>query len=79
MPTMINRGKELLRISPKDPKKLEYSTNQGRVWNPRYAGNSGVGEFMDLMDNGNEILGTTSKGLFYSKNDGRVWNPRRRY
>lgn len=47
---MINRGKKLLRISPKDQKKLEYSTNGVRVWNPRYAGNSGVGEFRDLMD-----------------------------
>ena len=29
MPIMINRGKEMLRISPKDNKKIEYSTNQG--------------------------------------------------
>jgi len=26
MPIMINRGKEMFRISPKDSKKIEYST-----------------------------------------------------
>lgn len=30
MSQMLNRGKELIRISPKDSKKLEYSTNDGR-------------------------------------------------
>ena len=32
MPMMIDLGKELLRINPKDPKKLEFSTNGGRMW-----------------------------------------------
>lgn len=32
MPTMINRGKELIRISPTNSDKLEYSINQGRSW-----------------------------------------------
>lgn len=32
MSTMINKGKELIRISPKDAKKNEYSTNDGRSW-----------------------------------------------
>lgn len=36
MPIMINRGKEMLRISPKDSKKIEYSTNRGRTWIVRY-------------------------------------------
>lgn len=38
MSQMINRGKELIRISPKDPNKLEYSTNGGRTWATRFAG-----------------------------------------
>ena len=78
MPIMINRGKEMLRISPKDSKKLEYSANQGRSWIVRYSGSSNTGAFSDLMDAGKEILGTTDKGLFYSTNDGRSWICRKR-
>jgi hypothetical protein len=78
MPTMINRGKELLRICPTNTAKLEYSTNDGRNWILRYNSNSSVGNFSDLMDNGKEILGTTSKGLFYSTNEGRNWILRKR-
>jgi len=73
MPTMINRGKELLRISPKDPKILEYSTTDGRTWHQRVRSSSSVGEFQDLMDNGKELLATT-KGLFYSTTEGRTWH-----
>lgn len=76
MSIMINRGKEFLRISPKDSKKIEYSTNDGRSWNSRYSGSSSTGEFQDLTDNGKEILGITSKGLYYSTNDARSWNKR---
>ena len=61
MPIMINRGKEMLRISPKDSKKIEYSANQGRSWIVRYSGSSNTGAFSDLMDAGKEILGTTDK------------------
>ena len=78
MPIMINRGKEMLRISPKDSKKIEYSANQGRSWIVRYSGSSNTGAFSDLMDAGKEILGTTDKGLFYSTNDGRSWICRKR-
>lgn len=78
MPTLINLGKELLRINPKDTKKLEYSTNEGRAWNSRYNGTSTVGNFSDLCDMGKELLGTTDKGLFYSTNSGRAWNLRRK-
>lgn len=69
---MINRGKEMIRISPKQANKIEYSTNDGRSWITRYSGTS-CGNFSDLVDNGKEILGTTSKGLYYSTNDGRSW------
>ena len=75
MGQMINKGKELIRISPKQANKLEYSTNDGRTWNTRYSGST-FGDFIDLIDNGKEILAQTSKGLYYSTNDGRTWNRR---
>lgn len=75
MGQMINRGKEMIRISPKQANKIEYSTNDGRSWMTRYSGSS-CGNFSDLVDNGKEILGTTSKGLYYSTNDGRSWMKR---
>lgn len=78
MPIMINYGNEMIRISPKDSKKIEYSVNQGRTWNTRYIGSSNVGMFIDLMGAGKEILGTTDKGLFYSNTAGRTWNLRKR-
>lgn len=76
MSQMINLGDELLRISPKDNRTLEYSINDGRTWHTRYHDNNSVGEFEDLMDNGDEILANTEKGLFYSKNEGRTWHRR---
>lgn len=78
MPVMIQLGRELLRISPKDSKKLEYSTNEGRSWNTRFNGSSTTGSFSDICDMGHELLATTEKGLFYSTNEGRSWNCRRR-
>lgn len=76
MATTLNRGKEMIRINPKDAKKLEYSTNSGRSWNARYLGSTSTGDFNDLTENGTEILGSTTKGLYYSTNDGRSWNKR---
>lgn len=56
---MINYGGELIHISLKDSKKLEYSKNNGLSWNQRCAGSSSYGKFIDLMDNSNELLATT--------------------
>lgn len=70
---MISRGRELIRISPKDNKRLEYSTNGGVFWTTRFAGQSRLGAFFDLMDAGHEMLATTSEGLFYSTNNGQTW------
>ena len=78
MPQMISYGGELIRISPKDSKKLEYSKNNGLSWNARCGGSGNYGKFIDLMDNGKEILATTEKGLFYSTNKGLSWNVRKR-
>lgn len=72
MAQIVNRGKELVRINPKNAHKIEYSTNDGRSWIGRYFG-SACGDFQELTSNGNEILATTSKGLYYSKNEGRAW------
>ena len=75
MPQMINRGKELIRISPKKATVLEYSPDGGRTWYQRYS-NSAYGDFRELTDNGNEILMQTSKGLYYTKDEGRNWYKR---
>ena len=75
MGQLIHRGKELIRICPKDAHKIEYSTNDGRTWHIRCSSSS-YGEFQDLTDNGKEILAQTSKGLYYSTNDGRTWHKR---
>jgi photosystem II stability/assembly factor-like uncharacterized protein len=73
---MISRGQELIRINPADSGKLEYSTDSGRNWYVRYSRNDSVGSFTDLLDQGNEILATTSKGLFYSTDSGHNWYKR---
>ncbi|NVN95553.1 MAG: hypothetical protein HXX18_09755 [Bacteroidetes bacterium] len=74
MSQIISRGKELIRINPVN-NKIEYSTNEGRSWLNRYS-SSLCGDFLDLTDNGKEILATTSKGFYYSPNDGRSWYKR---
>jgi photosystem II stability/assembly factor-like uncharacterized protein len=78
MAKMLFLGKEIIRINPKDSKKIEVSTNDGRTWSSRFSGNSSVGEFDDLINNGKEILAATNKGLFVSTNDGRTWSLRSR-
>ncbi|AHF91383.1 hypothetical protein OPIT5_15320 [Opitutaceae bacterium TAV5] len=75
MGTMIHRGRELIRINPDNEQKLEYSANDGRTWVTRYS-SAICGDFEELLDNGKEILATTSKGLFFSTNDGRTWAKR---
>ena len=77
MPQMINYCGELIRISPKDNKKIEFSRNNGLTWILRCT-NSSTGGFVDLMDNGSEILATTNKGLYFSRNKGLTWILRRR-
>lgn len=77
MPQMINRGKELIRISPKNAGMIEYSANNGKTWGARCVVSLSRGDFEDLMDNGTEILATCEKGLFYSTNEGRTWMKRR--
>lgn len=77
MPQMIKYGDELIRISPKDNKKIEFSRNNGMTWITRCNNNS-TGGFLDLMDNGTELLATTQKGLYFSRNKGLSWILRKR-
>ena len=44
MTQMISYGGELIRISPKDSKKLEYSKNNGLSWNARCGGSGNYGK-----------------------------------
>lgn len=75
MNEMILFGGKMIRINPKDAKRLEYSNSQGKSWQTLFSGGS-PGEFKGLMDGGSELLAQTSKGLFYSKNDGKSWQKR---
>lgn len=68
-------GQELIRICPTDDNKLEYSTNNGKIWNTRYSGSS-YGDFYDLVAFGNELFAVTSKGVYVSTNNGKIWNSR---
>jgi hypothetical protein len=72
MSKILDLGKEILRIDPANPQKLQYSTNGGRMWLTRYQ-NAQCGNFTDLLDNGKELLAQTSKGLYYSTSGGRMW------
>ena len=35
-----------------------------------------IGDFLELIDNGKDILAQTTKGLFYSTTEGRSWTKR---
>ncbi len=74
MSEVIKKGKELIRICPTNPMKIEYSSDAGETWNLRYMGNpANPGNFVELEDAGKEILGVSQKGTFYSKNKGKSW------
>lgn len=75
MAQIINIGTTLLRINPTNSNKIEYSSNNGKLWISRYA-SSNYGEFRDLLLFGSEIFAVTSKGIYISKNEGRNWIPR---
>lgn len=72
MATLISYGAEMIRISPKDQNRIEYSRNGGSTWLSRYSGSS-CGTFKDLLAYGSEIIAVTTKGVYYSKNGGNSW------
>ena len=71
---MVAHQGELLRINP-SKNCIEYSKNDSRSWHSR-SSKSSIFEFIDLMENGNELLATTTKGTYYSKNKGASWHKR---
>ena len=73
MPQLIVKDGEMIRISPKNKRRLEVSTNNGGSWMTRCAGAANTGEFLDLVDNGTELIATTENGLFSSTNNGESW------
>lgn len=65
-------GNELLLCSDKG---VFYSNNSGRAW---YIRNSSCKNFIDITENGKELLASTDDGhLYYSNNQGRAWYRRR--
>ena len=74
MAQMIQRGKEWIRINTQK-NIIECSKDGGRSWHNRFTSDF-AGCFVDLFDNGSEILGYTSKGIFASKDDGHSWQSR---
>ena len=74
MAQMILHGRELIRINTQK-NYIEYSTNNGISWHPRYTGSS-AGSFIQFAFDGQYLLATTSKGLYYSTNKGISWHRR---
>ena len=70
MAQMIQRGKEWIRINT-IKNTIESSKDGGRSWHIRFA-SSIAGCFVDLFDNGSEIIGCTSRG----KDEGHSWHSR---
>ena len=76
MAQMIQHGSEIIRINTQK-NTIEYSKDGGRSWHIRFFNISGgKGIFVDLFDNGSEMLACTSKGVFSSKDDGHSWHSR---
>ena len=76
MAQMIQYGSEIIRINTQK-NTIECSKDGGRSWHIRFFNISGgKGIFVDLFDNGSEILACTSKGVFSSKDDGHSWQSR---
>lgn len=78
MPQIIQKGNELIRISPTKKGELDYSTDNGRNWNRRRVANPTYGEFIDLLDIGNEVLAIMKDGkeIYYSADSFRNLNRR---
>lgn len=73
MPTIINMGLRLIRISKLNPQSLEMSDNAGISWHLRFAGTEEVGEFLEIFRRGETIFATTTTGRFRSVDSGSYW------
>lgn len=76
MSSLISHGDVLIRISPTQSSKLEYSRTDGRNWSSLFGPSSQTGDFQDLRSSGKEIIAVTAKGLYYSTSGGRSWSKR---
>ena len=70
MATMLNYKGKLYRINPAKASELQFSTNNGLSWHHRSNAMSTMGDFLEIMDGGNEMLARCGKGLFFSTNEG---------
>lgn len=75
MGQMLSHKQELIRINTQK-NSIEYSTNNGLSWHHRFTATSMMGNLQDVMENGNEILLTTTKGMYYSNTKGSSWHKR---
>lgn len=78
MSTMVKMSKfgKYVRINPKNPKNIERSSN-GIGWSSCYTGGaSKEGDFLSLLEDGDNILAQTTKGLYISRNCGGGWTKR---
>ena len=76
---MVKWQNKLIRINPNPTNqsdKLQSSSDNGYNWCMVGGNHFNLGQFQDLMENGDEILATTSNGLFYSRDGGLNWNKR---
>lgn len=78
MATMIEYKGKLLRINPAKATELQFSTNNGLSWHHRGSATSSMGNFIEIMDGGNELLATCEKGLYFSTNEGFSFHRRSR-
>ncbi|WP_375605522.1 hypothetical protein [Flavobacterium davisii] len=72
---MVSHQGLLIRINTVK-NSIEFSKNDGRSWQHQINVNSAYGQFLDLVDNGSELLATSTKGMYYSKNAGKSWQKR---
>ena len=72
MSKVLDLGKELVRISPQNTFRLEYSTNGGKTWLLRCTAPL-TGGFESLVNAGSELIAITAKGTYSSKTQGRTW------
>lgn len=74
MPQMIQHGKGLIRINPTKKSEIEHSEN-GSYWIRKFSGDPNIGEFLDLLSLGDEILALLKNGkeIYYSKTNGANW------
>ena len=75
MGMMTNHQGIMFRLNG-EKNTVEYSTTNGRSWHQKHKFSDSQGQVSDIMDNGNELLVTTTKALFYSTTKGQSFHKR---